>query len=386
MKILTVVGARPNFMKIAPFVRAVKKFNESAKVKIKNIIVHTGQHYDIRMSDNFFKDLKIPKADIHLGVGSGTHAEQVGRTMIELEKVVKKVKPDWIVVVGDVNAICAGAIVAKKEHIKLAHIEAGLRSGDMSMPEEVNRVIADRLSDLMFAPDRISCLNLENEGVNKNKIFFVGNIMVDCLENERKKALKLSADQIAKRNFFGGIGEYEYLKQNSFALLTLHRPSNVDDKKIIKSLVDYFNDEVTKLIDLIWIMHPRTLKNLEKYDLIGKLKKNKRMVLLHPVGYHEMLKLNMDARVILTDSGGLQEESTVLGTPCLTLRDNTERPVTLKSNGAVSVLTGNKISRIRKEFKQALVLEKHPFLPELWDGRTAERIVRVIADYEMHLK
>lgn len=395
MKIISIVGARPNFMKIAPFIRAINKHNSSLFPpsggirqqgndsgfgvaeggKIHHILVHTGQHYDVRMSQQFFEDLNIPPADIHLEVGSGTHAEQVGKTMIEFEKVVRAEKPDWVVVVGDVNAICAGAIVAKKEHVKLAHIEAGLRSGDMTMPEEVNRLVADRLSDLLLTPDMISNSNLEKEGVPAEKIKFVGNIMIDTLENEREKASGLEISDILNNNLLFERNDLPTIENDKFAVVTLHRPSNVDDKEILAHLVDFLSKEVTKDIPVIWPVHPRTLKNLENFKILNNLKNQKQVILLHPLGYHNMLKLNMNAQVVLTDSGGLQEECTVLGTPCLTLRWNTERPITLKEHGGASVLVGNNIDRIRKEYQKTLNFERNPVKPELWDGNTGFRIV-----------
>jgi len=378
MKIISIVGARPNFMKIAPFIRAIENYNKVNGIKIEHVLVHTGQHYDIRMSQQFFAELNIPPADIHLEIGSGTHAEQVGKTMIEFEKVVRTEKPEWVVVVGDVNAICAGSIVAKKEHIKLAHIEAGLRSGDITMPEEVNRLVADRLSDLLLTPDRISNANLEKEGVPDEKIKFVGNIMIDTLENEREKATKLNTSEIIKENLLTKRTTILQIENDKYAVVTLHRPSNVDQKEILSHLVDFLSDEVTKDIPVLWPVHPRTQKNLNEFGLIEKLFANPNMILLHPLGYHSMLKLNMHARVVLTDSGGLQEECTVLGTPCLTLRWNTERPITLKEHGGASVLVGNNIERIREEYQKTLTFVRTPVNPELWDGRTAERIITEI--------
>lgn len=382
MKIISIVGARPNFMKIAPFIRAIEQHNKLNSNKIEHILVHTGQHYDIRMSQNFFDDLHIPPADIHLEIGSGSHAEQVGKTMIEFEKVVRKVKPDWVVVVGDVNAICAGAIVAKKEHVLLAHIEAGLRSGDITMPEEVNRLVADRLSDLLLTPDRISDSNLLKEGVSKEKIKFVGNIMIDTLENEREKAEKLDVLSILKENLITERSDFPLIENDNYAVVTLHRPSNVDEKEILSHLVNFLSNEVTNDNPVIWPIHPRTQKNLNDFGLMDKVSSNPYMILLHPLGYHSMLRMNMHARVVLTDSGGLQEECTVLGTPCLTLRWNTERPVTLKEHGGASVLVGNNIERIREEYLKTLKFVRNPVTPELWDGNTAERMVKELILYK----
>jgi len=370
MKIISVVGARPNFMKIAPFCRALKKYPE-----IQHILVHTGQHYDVRMSESFFTALNIPEPDVHLNIGSGSHAEQVGRTMIEFEKVVKAESPDWIVVVGDVNATCACSIVAKKEHIKLAHIEAGLRSGDMDMPEEINRLVTDRLADLLLTPDRLSNGNLKAEGVADSRISFVGNIMIDTLEEQRSKAAALSIDEIIKRELLEP-GEVPEVPENSFAVMTMHRPSNVDQEDILRPLIDFLTGEVAKDMPLLWPIHPRAKKQLEIFGLWETVRKN--IILLNPLGYHDMLRLNMGSKVMLTDSGGLQEECCVLGTPCLTLRWNTERPVTLREHGGASMLVGNDVGRIRTAYREVLNLDRRPQRPELWDGKTAERIVQEI--------
>lgn len=430
MKIVSVVGARPNFMKIAPFIRAIHNYNinpnigftspsyphslspSSDKEQITHLLVHTGQHYDDRMSKSFFEELEIPEADINLGVGSGTHAEQVGQTMIEFEKVLKAEKPDWVVIVGDVNAILACSVTAKKEHIKCCHIEAGLRSGDMTMPEEINRLVADRISDLLLTPDLISSENLRKEGVPEEKIKFVGNIMIDTLEANREKAGGFKIIDIISKNLLNykmatgktspqpsrsstGTGssngeiigskseiwnlEFEI---NDFAVMTLHRPSNVDTKEILEPIVRFITDEVCAERTLIWTIHPRTRKMLETFSLFKNLPDQKNLILLEPLSYLEMLRLNMEARIMLTDSGGLQEECTVLGTPCLTLRWNTERPVTLREHGGASVLVGNNIEIIRKEYYAALENPGKPVRPELWDGKTAERCLMAILDFE----
>ncbi len=394
MKIISVVGARPNFMKIAPFIKAINQYNETLlspagggarqkRAGVEHILVHTGQHYDDRMSKAFFEALNIPNADINLGVGSGSHAEQVGNTMMAFEKVLEKEKPDWVVVVGDVNATLACSVTAKKLNIKVCHIEAGLRSGDMTMPEEINRLVTDRLSDLLLIPDRISGENLKKEGVPDNKIAFVGNIMIDTLEANREKAEQLSIKEIISENTLSpSTFNPSTFKLFPFALLTMHRPSNVDRKEVLQTIIKFLSEEVTQDMHLIWPIHPRTQNRLKEFGLWEDLQKNEKVILLHPVGYHEMLKLNMEARIILTDSGGLQEESCVLGTPCLTLRWNTERPVTLREHGGASVLVGNNVERIRKEYRDTLKLTRHPQRPELWDGNTAGRCVEAIVGYE----
>jgi len=386
MKIVSVVGARPNFMKIAPFMRAVDEHNKNNPDKaVEHILVHTGQHYDDRMSKAFFEALNIPEADINLGVGSGTHAEQVAYTMIEFEKVIRKTKPDWVVVVGDVNATLACSVTAKKEHVKCCHIEAGLRSGDMDMPEEINRLVTDRLSDLLLIPDKLSGENLRKEGMPERSVKFVGNIMIDTLDENREKAEALDIGEIVERNRieegtdFGGQGE---VSDGAYTVLTLHRPSNVDHREVLAPIVHFLCDEVAADMPLVWTLHPRTQKQLKNFGLYEKVISTKNILLLHPLNYHEMLRLNMDAKMILTDSGGLQEECTVLGTPCITLRWNTERPVTLREHGGASVIVGNNIERIRKEYRETLKLERKPFRPEMWDGGTARRCLREILAYK----
>ena len=387
MKIISVVGARPNFMKIAPFIKAVEKYNREHDNYIDHILVHTGQHYDIRMSEAFFKALEIPEPDLNLEIGSGSHAEQLGYTMIEFEKALRWENPDWVVVVGDVNATLSCSVVAKKFNVRLCHIEAGLRSGDMTMPEEINRLVTDRLSDLLFTPDLISSENLRKEGVPEEKIHFAGNIMIDTLESNRVKAENLSAGKIIADNLVEGCQHPDGLYDNQdYALMTLHRPSNVDDENVFLPLVKFLSEEVTKNFPLIWAVHPRARKQLVKNGLWDHVMNNPSLILLEPVGYHEMLRLNMGARMMLTDSGGLQEECCVLGTPCITLRYNTERPVTLREHGGVSVLTGNNIERIREEFLHALDVERKPVRPELWDGHTAERIVERLVEENNKLK
>ena len=412
MKIISVVGARPNFMKIAPFVHAINKYNKTLNSdqrsegrdqgpeisdkglektsdqrpetcdQISHILVHTGQHYDERMSKNFFDALNIPHPDIDLEIGSGSHAEQVGRTMIEFEKVVKQHKPDWIVVVGDVNATCACSIVAKKEHIKLAHIEAGLRSFDMKMPEEINRLVTDRLSDLLLTPDELSSQNLRDEGVAEERIEFVGNIMIDTLEANREKAAKLDIQTIITENYLLPLSPHQpsiiNLSTSPYSLMTMHRPSNVDTKEILEPIVNFLIDEVSTDIPLVWTVHPRTKKQLQEFGLWDKVTTAENIILLKPLGYHEMLRLNMGATLMLTDSGGLQEECCVLGTPCMTMRWNTERPITMREHGGACVLVGNAIENLRSEYKITKALNRTPQRPPLWDGKTAERIVETL--------
>lgn len=375
MRIVSVVGARPNFMKVAPFCRALKTYPE-----VKHILVHTGQHYDVRMSEAFFKDLGIPSPDINLEIGSGSHAEQVGKTMIAFEKVLQEEKPDWVVVLGDVNATIACSVTAKKEHIKVAHIEAGLRSWDIDMPEEVNRLVTDRLSDLLFTPDKLSDQNLLNEGVPQERIKFVGNIMIDTLERERARAEQINLNQIVQENLIDELvgRELPSIEDNRFVAMTMHRPSNVDHDEILAPLMDYLLNEVIQQYPVIWAIHPRTLGKLKAFGLWDAVKSCKNLLLVKPLGYHAMLRLNMGAKLFMTDSGGLQEECCVLGTPCLTMRWNTERPITLAENGGASVLVGNDVAKIRQAFNQAVTESRHLMRPELWDGKTAERIAEVL--------
>jgi len=378
MKIISVVGARPNFMKIAPFVEAVNRHNRrQPNQPIQHLLVHTGQHYDLRMSESFFTDLRIPPPDINLEIGSGTHAEQVGYTMIAFEKVLFQERPDWVVVVGDVNATLACAVTAKKMDIKVCHIEAGLRSGDMSMPEEINRLVTDRLSDLLLTPDTISSENLLKEGIAPDKIHFVGNIMIDTLEAHRENAAKLDPCSILAGNFLPGSYLPETFPQK-YALLTIHRPSNVDHADVLSDIIHFLIAEVTPLMNVLWPLHPRTKKMLHQFGLWDEVITCKGITLMNPLRYQEMVRLNMTATVMLTDSGGLQEECCVLGTPCLTLRRNTERPVTLKVHGGASQLVGNDVDEIRNAFNSAIVAGRIPQRPPLWDGNTAERCVKVL--------
>lgn len=382
MKIISVVGARPNFMKVAPLIRAINRHNENNIDKIEHLLVHTGQHYDDCLSKKIFDELEIPTADINLGVGSGTHAEQVGNSMIALEKVFEKEKPDWVVVYGDVNATMAASITAKKLLIKVCHVEAGLRSGDWTMPEEINRIVTDRLSDLLLTPDKISMKNLINEGISINSIKFVGNIMIDTLEFNRDKAKKLNIQNIISNSLIVN-NPVNSLIEDNYAVMTLHRPSNVDNKHVLEDLVNLIINDLSKEIPIIWAIHPRTQKQLQLFNLWENIISTNSIFVVKPLGYLEMLRLNMSAKIMLTDSGGLQEECTVLGTPCLTMRWNTERPITLKENGGVSILAGNDIKLIKKVFYELLDIKRNPIYPELWDGKTAERCLKEIINFRV---
>lgn len=380
MKIISVVGARPNFMKLAPLAEVFNKYKNEGN-NLVHIIVHTGQHYDRKMSESFFEELGIPEADYNLGVGSGTHAEQVGRTMIEFEKVLISENPDWVIVIGDVNATLACSVTAKKLEIKVCHLEAGLRSGDMRMPEEINRLVTDRLSDLLLTPDRISNNNLKAEGTDDSRIQFVGNIMIDTLEKHRTKAFNLNIEDIIQRNLLLNISTKNSV-DHEYIVVTLHRPSNVDNQENLTALVTFFLEEVIIDTTVIWPIHPRTLQKLKDFDLYEKICSFSNIILLNPIGYFDMLKLNMSAKMILTDSGGLQEESCVLGTPCLTLRMNTERPVTLREHGGASVLVGEDIQKLRSEFKYLKHNQIKSAIPELWDGNTATRCLDAILKFK----
>lgn len=381
MKIISVVGARPNFMKIAPFINAIENYNKDNKISIEHILVHTGQHYDYRMSKSFFEALKIPPADINLGIGSGTHAEQVGYTMIAFEKVLIEEEPDWVVVVGDVNATLACSITAKKLNVRVCHIEAGLRSRDMQMPEEINRLVTDRLADLLLVPDRLSANNLFAEGCTNEQVVMVGNIMIDTLDANLEKALAISKSDIINRNIHLETSSKLILEDHNYAVVTLHRPSNVDNNETLKGILDFLTNFVAKKMPIIWPVHPRTEIKLKYFNLWEFLLSTPNIQLVYPLGYHDLLQLNINAKVMLTDSGGLQEECTVLGTKCVTMRWNTERPITLKKNGGVSVLVGNDLQLLEKEFKIFLKEDVKAIRPEMWDGKTALRCLDAILKY-----
>lgn len=380
MKIISVVGARPNFMKIAPFCWAISAYNQHHEDhKIIHTLVHTGQHYDVRMSESFFESLGIPTPDVNLEIGSGSHAQQVGNTMIAFEKILLEHQPDWVIVVGDVNATLACSVTAKKLNIKVCHIEAGLRSGDMTMPEEINRLVTDRLCDLLLTPDPLSSANLLKEGTSESRIRFVGNIMIDTLESNLGNSSPLPLENIFQHNMTEGCPVPSSIpRDGSYAVMTLHRPSNVDSREVFEPLIKFLLEEVTQDYPLIWPIHPRARKQLLNFGLWEQVKNHPGIILLEPIGYQEMLRLNMGARIMLTDSGGLQEECCVLGTPCLTLRWNTERPITLREHGGASVLVGNNVERIKKEYHETLSLLRAPARPELWDGHTAERCLEAI--------
>jgi len=359
IKVICVAAARPNFIKIAPLLEELKKHKQ-----FKPILVHTGQHYDYSMSGSFFKELNIPKPNYNLGVKAGLHGKQTGKTMIEFEKICLKEKPQLVIVVGDVNATIACALVATKLHIKVAHIEAGLRSFDRNMPEEINRILTDHISDYLFTSCEDGNKNLLKEGINKKKIFFVGNIMIDTLLKQQKKSKKSKILKKIK------------IKPKQYALLTLHRPANVDDKKRLKTLLQTFN-LIQKKIKIIYPIHPRTKKQIKKFGFEKYLKQMKNFIITPPLGYLDMIHLLNNAKFLKTDSGGAQEESTVLKIPCLTLRDNTERPVTV--NIGTNVIVGTNKNKIIKEVNKILTGDgKSGKIPKYWDGKTAKRIINIL--------
>ena len=368
-------------MKIAPLLRAIHKHNELIKLNkfsITPILVHTGQHYDYEMSQAFFQDLELPEPDIYLGVGSGTHAEQTGEVMIELEKVLLSEKPDLVVVVGDVNSTLAAAIAAVKVNVPVAHVEAGLRSYDRTMPEEINRLLTDQISDYLFTPSSDADENLEREGIPQDKIFLVGNVMVDSLLFN-----KVRADQ-------SHILARLRLDEKGYALMTLHRPSNVDEKQNLANIMGAIA-EISERVPVVFPAHPRTQKKLHEFNInlsatiitspdeLGKRNKlHERLLIIPPLSYLDFLKLEMYAQFVMTDSGGIQEETTVLNVPCLTLRDTTERPITI--NQGTNVLVGDNPEKIIEEISRVLASKSQsPPQIELWDGMAAERIIGILA-------
>ena len=363
-KIFLVAGARPNFMKIAPIYHEIRCYNRiNPNNSINAIIIHTGQHYDKNMSDFFFRDLGLPKPDIYLGVGSGSHAVQTANVMVKFEKICLEKKPDLIVVVGDINSTLACSVVAAKLLVPVAHIESGLRSFDRTMPEEINRIITDSLSDYLFTTCSDANVNLKKEGIFQKNIFFVGNVMIDTLIRLKEKAQKSKILQKLR------------LKRKNYAVLTLHRPSNVDNKKTLQKILEAIK-KINEHIEIVFPVHPRTIKQIEKFGL-NKYKKS--MKLLDPLAYIDFLQLYMNAKFVLTDSGGIQEETTYLGIPCLTLRENTERPITIKEG--TNVLVGSDENLIIKETKKILNGNfKRVKRPKFWDGRAAQRIVKILGE------
>jgi len=362
MKIVTIVGTRPNFVKVAPLIEEIKKYNN-----IDHTLVHTGQHYSKNLSKLFFDELSIPKPEITLNIGSGSPGEQIGNIIIKLEKVLIEKEPDLVIVVGDVNSTLAGAITAKHLGMKVAHIEAGLRSFDLNMPEEINRMLVDRISDLLFTTEDSANENLLREGVKSKKIFFVGNLMIDNLLKHKEESEKTRILEDLKLN------------KKNYVVLTVHRPSNVDNKNNLENVISIIK-EIQNHIPLVFPMHPRTKKNFEHFQLEKEIKKMNNLKIIEPLGYLEFLNLMSNSKFVLTDSGGIQEETSILKIPCITLRENTERPITL-TKGTNLLKSTNKEKVIEKSLEiinNKILLNKENI--PLWDGKAAKRIVRIIID------
>jgi UDP-N-acetylglucosamine 2-epimerase (non-hydrolysing) len=356
LKVLNIVGARPNFMKIAPIYAEMKRRGS----EFLPMIVHTGQHYDAAMSDSFFVDLGMPKPDVHLNVGSASHSVQTAKIMIAFEPVLLEHKPDWVLVVGDVNSTIACTLVASKLGIKVAHVEAGLRSGDRTMPEEINRILTDSISDLLLTPSPDGNENLKKEGIPDEKVKLVGNVMIDSL----LRNLKISESSIVREEL--------NLKEKEYAVMTLHRPSNVDDKATFSGLLEALL-EISEKLPIIFPAHPRSRGKIEEFGFSEKVK-NSNIKLIEPLGYLDFMRLYSGAKLVLTDSGGLQEETTALGIPCLTLRENTERPITIEMG--TNILVGTNSEKIKRNAFEILANKSKTDakIPPLWDGKTAERI------------
>jgi UDP-N-acetylglucosamine 2-epimerase (non-hydrolysing) len=359
VKIINIVGARPNFMKIAPIMDAMKKSSV-----INPILLHTGQHYDEKMSALFFKELKISEPDIYLGVGSESHAKQVAHIMEKFDDVCNTEKPDAILVVGDVNSTMACSLVASKLGIKIIHLEAGLRSFDRTMPEEINRIVTDSLADLLFTPSKDGNENLLKEGISPDKIFLVGNIMIDTLFRFLPVIEKSSIIQ-----------ELDLIPQQ-YLLVTLHRPSNVDQKESLEKILNTFQ-KIQQKIKIVFPVHPRTKKNMNELGFSGMIDNMKNLIITEPLGYLDFQRLMTKSKAVITDSGGIQEETSVLKIPCITLRENTERPVTV-SEGS-NVLVGSDMNKLLTMVEKILNNKwKSGHVPKLWDGKTAERVIEII--------
>lgn len=363
LKVLNIVGARPNFMKVAPIQAEMRRREKD----FLPLVVHTGQHYDAAMSDAFFEDLRMPKPDVYLEVGSASHAVQTAKIMMAFEPVLLEQKPDWVLVVGDVNSTIACALVCSKLGVKVAHVEAGLRSRDRTMPEEINRLLTDQISDLLLTTSPDADENLKAEGISAEKIRFVGNVMIDSLFRNLKIA------ESSK------IREDLNLTEKAYAVLTLHRPSNVDDREVFGGLLDALLETAEK-IPIIFPVHPRTKARISEFGFNERIEKSN-LKLVEPLGYLDFMRLYSGARLVLTDSGGLQEETTALGIPCLTLRENTERPITIEMG--TNILVGTNPEKIRQTAFE--ILENgnsngDAKIPPLWDGRAAERICDVLLE------
>ncbi len=363
MSVLCVVGARPNFMKIAPIMRAFSRDDSC----VQATLLHTGQHYDQSMKQSFFDQLSIPEPDIDLGVGGGTHAQQTAEIMLKFEPVVDELSPDAVLVVGDVNSTVACALVASKKGIRVIHVESGLRSYDRLMPEEINRVLTDQLSDLLFTTERAAAENLQREAVDLKNVHFVGNVMIDTLLYNVDRAVPAAQSLI------------ETSSDRDFGVVTFHRPSNVDDPETLSKLISTLID-ISRRLPLVFPVHPRTEASLRKCSLWALLE-DSNIELMTPLGYLELLGLMKQAKVVLTDSGGLQEETTALGVPCITIRESTERPITITEG--TNVLVGTDSAKILGAFDEIMQNGGKPGRqPEYWDGEAAMRILDVLATYQ----
>lgn len=377
MKVIQVVGARPNFMKVAPLHRAIQKL-----AGWTSMIVHTGQHFDAKMSDVFFTQLELPKPDFFLGIGGGSHTEVTAKIMVAFEKIVEAEKPDLIIVVGDVTSTLACTLVAIKMGIKVAHVEAGLRSFDRTMPEELNRILTDSVADYLFVTEESGMQHLKNEGVADERVFFAGNVMIDSLVRYQEKAktttiledlgLSTSDSRLAT-------AAKQLLATSDYIVMTMHRPANVDTKEGLESILELI-ELSSKDTKIIFPLHPRTRAHMEKFGLAERLDQAKNLIITEPLGYLEFIQLMSNATAILTDSGGIQEETTYLGVPCLTFRDSTERPitVTLGTNQLLSDLDPKKTYAALQEILAGKV--KKGSIPPLWDGNAAERIAAQLAE------
>lgn len=361
MKIINVAGARPNFMKIAPLMKQMREHPD-----VEPLLVHTGQHYDEKMSKLFFDELQIPKPDVDLGIGSASHSVQTAKIMIAFEQVLLQEKPDLVLVVGDVNSTIGCALPAVKLHIPVAHVEAGLRSFDRAMPEEINRVLTDSISEYLFTTEPSGTANLLREGIPEEHIHFVGNVMIDTL-----LANKAKADRSA-------ILETLDLKPQTYALLTLHRPSNVDVKATFVRILNAL-EAIHPHVPIIFPIHPRTRKRIDEFGLTARVNAMRNLHLIDPIGYLDFLKLMSEARLMLTDSGGIQEETTILNVPCVTLRENTERPITIERG--TNTLVGTNAEQIVDASLRILDGDaKLGQMPDLWDGHAAERILDILVE------
>ncbi|MDZ7345746.1 MAG: UDP-N-acetylglucosamine 2-epimerase (non-hydrolyzing) [candidate division KSB1 bacterium] len=359
MIVANVVGARPNFMKIAPIHRRML-----GSKKLKPLLIHTGQHYDEKMSKAFFEDLQLPEPDIYLGVGSGSHARQTAEVMIRIEQFVEEKKPDLMIVVGDVNSTPAAALAAVKMGVPVAHVEAGLRSFDRTMPEEINRIVTDAISDLLFVSEPSGVENLKREGVADDKIYFVGNVMIDSLVEHLQKAAELTVLEEMK------------VEPGRYALITLHRPSNVDNQEVLQQIF-YALDEIQQQLPIVFPMHPRTRKMIAAFGMEKRVAGMSNLRIVEPLAYLPFLRLMSCAKVVLTDSGGIQEETTYLKIPCLTMRKNTERPITVTMG--TNRLVGMNPEDILRGFSEAMNgFAAKAEVPPLWDGRASQRIVETI--------